>query len=192
MVFLAQHTSILSSVSLIILHTFVFNHVGIYLLLQSCSYSSYVSEAKFLHGGDGSPPRAPFFCVCAGGEEDRGVKSKDIPDWITQATQMQVFLQIFSPAPGSQIPSLYFPHVIVVCSQKRSQECIWSLPFKNIPRIPRAMQNFQLWKAKDYLYDDPVLPPCSSAFTWSQFATGSPSEREFSKLIMRKSHLLSC
>lgn len=106
--------------------------------------------------------------------------------------QTQVLLQIFSPAPGSQIPSLYFPHVIVVCSQKRSQECIWSLPSKNIPRIRRAMQTFQLWKVKDYVYDGPVLPPCSSALTWRVFATGFPSQREFSKLIVRKSHLLSC
>lgn len=106
--------------------------------------------------------------------------------------QTQVFLQIFSTAPGRQIPSLYFPHVIVVCSRKRSQECIWSLPSENTTRIPRAMQSFQLWKAKDYLYDDPALLSCSSVFTWSQFTTGSPSEEEFSKLIMRKSHLLSC
>lgn len=106
--------------------------------------------------------------------------------------QTQVLLQIFSPVPGSQIPSLYVPHVIVVFSQKRSQECIWSLPSKNTPRISRATQSFQLWKAEDYVYDGPVLPPCSSALTWRRFATGSPSEREFSKMIMRKGHLLSC
>lgn len=96
--------------------------------------------------------------------------------------------------PGSQIPSLCSPpcNCGLLSKKNKSQECIWSLPSQNTLGIPRAMQNLQLWKAKGYLYDDPMLLLCSLALTWTQFSVGCPLERECSKLIMRKRHLASC
>lgn len=54
------------------------------------------------------------------------------------------------------------------------------------------MKNFPVEKAKDCVYDDPVLLPCSLVLTWKQLATDCASDRELSKLIMRKNNLLSC
>lgn len=105
--------------SLIILHTFVFNHLDIYLLPQSCSYSSYVSEAKFLHGGDGNPPRAPFFCVCQrrGGQGIlvTGHSRLNKPSHANTSVPVDPLFQCLAV----KYLRYALPHVIVVCSQKK-------------------------------------------------------------------------
>lgn len=101
------------------LHTFVFNHFSIYLLLQSCSYSSYMSEAKFLCGGSGSPPRAPFFCAhwWRGGQDSwvKGHSRLNNPSYTNTSVPADLLSSTWQPKNFA----IYSAHVIVVFSHKK-------------------------------------------------------------------------